>query len=94
LTKGALDYVGEDYKEVKLTIGPRKSIKLKVEGKCAIIIGGPNGWITIKVNGGPRQKVFKLRLLNVVGRLELINESFSLPSSVLLRSTGPIEREE
>ncbi|BBD72091.1 hypothetical protein HS1genome_0480 [Sulfodiicoccus acidiphilus] len=94
LTRGAMEYVGENFNEVLLTIAPRKSVKVGVEGRCAIVVEGANSWVTIRLNGGPREKVFKLRLLNFTGELELINESFALPCSLRLRSTGPIRRGE
>ncbi len=80
-----LKYVGDDYIDEKYKISPLSSVKLNINGKCAIIINGGTGWATIRVNGGPREKVFKIRLLNTTGTVEIINDSRLFPIVVSIR---------
>lgn len=84
VTEG-LKYVGDEYVDENYKIPPLSSVKIAINGKCAIIINGGTGWATIRINGGPREKVFKIRLLNAVGTLEIINESRFFPIIVSIR---------
>ncbi len=81
-------YVGEKYAEEEILLLPSSSKKVKISGKTVIIVNGVSAWVTIRVNGGPKQKVFKIRLLNSSGELELINESKVFQLKVILRRSA------
>ncbi|WP_338604618.1 hypothetical protein V6M85_05325 [Sulfolobus tengchongensis] len=78
-------YVGEKYTEEEILLLPSTSKTVRVNGKVVILVYGVNSWVTIRVNGGPKQKIFKIRLLNEIGDLELINESKVFQVKVKLR---------
>lgn len=80
-----LEYVGDEYKEITYTIPPSGSVKVKISGKCTLLISGGTNWATIRINGGPRQKVFKIRLLNNPGEIEIINDSKLFTINVRIR---------
>ncbi|AWR98202.1 hypothetical protein DFR86_02620 [Acidianus sulfidivorans JP7] len=85
IIKAGLEYVGDNYQECIYKIPPSNSIKLKINGKCALLISGGSNWATIRVNNGPRQKVFKIRLLNNPGEVEIINDSKLFSINVIIR---------
>ncbi|EHP70773.1 MAG: hypothetical protein RXS23_06380 [Metallosphaera yellowstonensis] len=85
LLKGALEYPGDSFTEDRIRIPPSHSVKVRINGKCTIVITGVNSWATIRVNGGPRQKVYKVRLVNATGELEIVNESKVFHIDVYLR---------
>ncbi|EZQ02072.1 MULTISPECIES: hypothetical protein [Acidianus] len=85
IISGGLDYVGNSYTENKIRILPSSSVKVKIKGKTVIVVSGVSSWVTIRVNGGPRQKVFKIRLLNTEGEVEIINENRVFQVNVVIR---------
>ncbi|ARM77031.1 hypothetical protein B6F84_02615 [Acidianus manzaensis] len=85
IIKAGLEYVGNNYQETIYKIPPSNSIKLKINGKCVLLISGGTNWVTLRVNHGPRQKVFKIRLLNDPGEVEIINDSKLFSINVIIR---------
>ncbi|AAK42390.1 hypothetical protein SULI_00190 [Saccharolobus solfataricus] len=84
ITEGT-KYVGEKYREEEVLLLPSSTRTVKIDGKVSVLVYGVNPWITIRVNSGPKQKIFKIRLLNESGNLELINESKVFQVRVKLR---------
>ncbi|MUN29361.1 hypothetical protein [Sulfuracidifex metallicus] len=82
---GGLEYVGEKYNEKKIVIPPGKFTVVEVNGKCVMVSEGMNSWFTIRINGGVRQRVFKIRLINTKGNLTIINESKTMSLSINIR---------
>ena len=84
LIKAGIEYVGENATQRTIVLKPNERIKIRLNGKATIIVSGVNPWVTIKYNG-IKQKVYKIRLLNHVGEIELINESklFTLTLTIL-----------
>ncbi len=81
----ALSFPGTTYTENSIHLMPSQSVNVQVKGKCVLVVSGVSSWITIRINGGPRQRVFKVRLLNVTGNLEIINESKVFQVSIIIR---------
>jgi len=84
LIKAGIEYVGENPTQRTIILKPNERIKIKLNGKATLIVSGVNPRVTIKYNG-VKQKVYKIRLLNHVGEIELINESklFTLTLTIL-----------
>lgn len=82
--KAAIEYVGTDASQKNLTLKPNEKVILHLSGKTTIIVSGVNPWLTLKYNG-IKSKVYKVRLLNYNGNVELINESkvFTLTVTIL-----------
>ena len=87
ITEGA-KYVGENYIEEEILLLPSSKRVVIISGKTVILVYGQNPWVTIRINGGAKQKVFKIRLLNHTGTLELINESKIFQIRVKVRRSG------
>lgn len=85
LINEGMKYVGDKYVEEEIILLPSSSKTVKISGKTVILVYGVNPWITIRINSGVKQKVFKIRLLNQIGELELINESKVFQAKVKLR---------
>lgn len=83
--KAGLEYVGNTYNEVIYKIPPASSIKVKLNGRCVLLVSGGTNWATIRVNRGPRQRIFKIRLLNEPGEVEIINDSKVFSITVIIR---------
>ncbi|MEL9970498.1 MAG: hypothetical protein QXR57_07540 [Metallosphaera sp.] len=86
----ALSFPGSDYTESVFHLMPSQSIELQVNGKCVLIVNGVSSWITMRVNGGPKQKVFKVRLLNAKGKVVITNESRVFQVSLIVRCEATI----
>ncbi len=84
ITEG-LAFPGNDYKEKRIKIKPNSSVTLEVKGKCAILVNSMSGWATIRINNGVKQKIYKIRLINADGKLEIINESKIFPLDIIVR---------
>jgi len=84
LIRAGIEYIGESATQKAITLKPNEKIKIKLNGKATIIVSGVNFWLTIKYNG-IKQKVYKIRLLDHIGEIELINESkiFTLSLTIL-----------
>ncbi|QIW24929.1 hypothetical protein EWF20_12855 [Sulfolobus sp. S-194] len=84
IIKVGIEYVGNDAKQENIILKPNEKLKIKLHGKATIIVSGVNPWLTIKYNG-IKQKIYKIRLLNYIGEIELINESkiFTLSVTIL-----------
>ena len=84
IIRAGIEYVGESPKQKVIILKPNEKIKIKLNGKATIVVSGVNPWLTIKYNG-IKQKVYKIRLLNYTGEIELINESkiFTLSLTIL-----------
>jgi len=80
-----LAFPGSDYKEEKIKIKPNSSVILQVKGKCTILVNSMTGWATIRINNGAKQKIYKIRLINIDGKLEIINESKIFPLDIIVR---------
>ncbi|BFH72534.1 hypothetical protein SJAV_04780 [Sulfurisphaera javensis] len=82
--RAGIDYVGNNPSQKIIILKPSEIVKINLNGKATIIVSGVNPWLTIKYNG-IKQKVYKIRLLNHVGEIELINESkiFTLSVTIL-----------
>ncbi|BCS92904.1 hypothetical protein L3N51_00792 [Metallosphaera sp. J1] len=81
----ALSFPGTSFKENSIHLMPSQSVTFKVEGKCVLVVSGVSSWVTMRVNGGPPQRVFKVRLLNARGTVEVKNESKVFQVSLLIR---------
>ncbi|BCU69258.1 hypothetical protein [Stygiolobus caldivivus] len=79
----AVEYVGENPEKTVLTLKPSEHVILKLNGKTTIIVSGVNSWITLKYNG-IKQKIYKVRLINHHGEVELINESKVFTVNVII----------
>lgn len=90
LIRGGLEYVGEKYIDRRVKVPPGKSLTVQINGKCTLISEGVNSWFTIRINGGVRQRVFKIRLINANGDLTLINESKTMHLEVIIRCQASI----
>jgi len=84
LIRAGIEYIGENATQKTLILKPNEKIKIKLNGKATIIVSGVNPWLTIKYDG-IKQKVYKIRLLDHIGEIELINESkiFTLSLTIL-----------
>lgn len=85
LVRAGIEFPGESSRTVKVVVNPNSREVVKVCGKTTIMVNGGQGWISIRVNGGPVQRVFKIRLIRTCGEIELINESriFKLKVTVI-----------
>ncbi|BBL46755.1 hypothetical protein MJ1HA_0854 [Metallosphaera sedula] len=81
----ALSFPGTSYTENSVHLMPSQSITFKVDGKCVLVVNGVSSWVTMRVNGGPPQRIFKVRLLNTKGIVEVKNESKVFQVSLLVR---------
>ncbi|QKR00405.1 hypothetical protein GWK48_08490 [Metallosphaera tengchongensis] len=81
----ALKFPGSSYNESFIHLKPLESVKIQINGKCVLVVNGVSSWVTIRINGGPPQKVYKIRLLNTKGEVEILNESRVFQVSLLIR---------
>ena len=79
-----IEYVGKNATRKTILLRPNEKIKIKLNGKATIIVSGTYPRVTLIYNG-MRQKIYKIRLLNYIGEIELINESkiFTLTLTIL-----------
>jgi len=84
LIRAGIEYIGENATQKTIILKPNEKINIKLNGKATILVSGVNPWLTIKYNG-IKQKVYKIRLLDHIGEIELINESkiFTLSLTIL-----------
>ena len=79
-----IEYVGENATRKTILLRPNEKIKIKLNGKATIIVSGTYPRVTL-IYKGMRQKIYKIKLLNYIGEIELINESkiFTLTLTIL-----------
>ncbi|MDT7875851.1 MAG: hypothetical protein RQ872_03940 [Sulfolobaceae archaeon] len=83
IINAAIEYVGDQPQQQAIVLKPGETKKIFLNGKTTILVNGVNPWLTIKYNG-IKQKVYKVRLLNHVGEIELINESKVFTVNVII----------
>lgn len=79
----AVEYVGENHEKTTITLKPGEHVTIRLHGKTTIMTTGVNGWISVKYNG-IKQKIYKVRLINYNGEVELINESKVFTVNVII----------
>lgn len=84
IIKAGIEFVGSNASQKVIILKPNERIRITINGRTTIVVSGVNPWLTIKYNG-VKQKIFKIRLLEHVGEIELINESkiFTLSLTIL-----------
>ena len=79
----AIEYVGDNPQKTVLTLKPGEKAVVKLHGKTTIMVSGINSWLTLKYKG-VKQKIYKVRLINYEGEVELINESKVFTVNVII----------
>ncbi|MEM1626443.1 MAG: hypothetical protein QXV69_04075 [Sulfolobaceae archaeon] len=86
-----LKFVGESYQETRIYLRPKGKAKLRISGRCVIVVEGANNWITLKYNN-IYIKIFKIRLLTFNNtQIEIINDSRFFSVNVILRANERLE---
>jgi hypothetical protein len=92
IIKAGLEYVGDSYKELRISLKPQERVRVKISGKCAMIVNSPTGWATIKIKN-TYQKIFKIRLFNSNEEyIEILNESKYYILNVIIRCSEICEK--
>jgi len=80
ITKAAIEYAGENPQKLEIKLKPKQSVKIQVTGKTTILT---TGWLTLKYKG-TKQRIYKIRLINHYGEIELVNESLISSTNVII----------